>query len=184
MLPISLAPERNPNLAPSRSSETKELDRLVAIHYHGALEDGTVSSSRSKQDEPLECAVMEMLLAANWGGRWGQPVTTDELLNIGRQAFEPLFHQPPIGPIPDYVAPHLSVHGCVAEYEDKFEELDRWKALELDRWLRTRIGKQWNIAGKTCQLLTEEDTVSASHKYRFIRIEDPIQIGKLPTNES
>jgi hypothetical protein len=174
MLPVSLAPARNPNLAPSKSSETKELDRVVAIHYHATLEDGTVSSPTSKENEPLECAVMETLLAADWGGRWGQPVTTDELLTIGRQAFEPLFHQPPIGPIPDYLASHLSVHRCVAEYEDQLEELDRWKALELDRWLRARIGRQWSIAGKRCQLLAEVDTGGASEKYWFIWITDPI----------
>jgi hypothetical protein len=183
MLPVSLAPERYPNLAPSRSPETKELDRLVAIHYHGALEDGMVSSSTSEENELLECAVIETLSAADWGGRWGQPVTTEELLTIGRQAFEPLFHQPPIGPIPDYLASHLSVHRCVAEYEDQLEELDRWKALELDRWLQARISKQWSIAGKTYQLLPEENMGGASHKYRFLQFENPIQYGKLTTNE-
>jgi hypothetical protein len=114
---------------------------------------------------------MEKLLMADWRCRRGQPLTADELLIIGRNAFEPLFHEPPIGPIPDYLAPHLSVHGCVAEYEDKLEELDRWKALELSRWLKDRIGRNWCVAGKVYELQAEQEAGGAPEKFWFRLIE-------------
>jgi len=116
-------------------------------------------------------SIMEKLLMADWRGRRGQPLTADELLIIGRNAFEPLFHEPPIGPIPDYLAPHLSVHGCVAEYEDKLEELDRWKALELSRWLKDRIGGNWCVAGKVYELQAEKAAGGAPEKFWFRLIE-------------
>jgi len=112
-------------------------------------------------------SIMEKLLMADWGGRRGQPLTADELLIIGRNAFEPLFHEPPIGPVPDYLAPHLSVHGCVAEYEEKLEELDRWKALELSRWLKDRIGRNWYVAGKVYELQAEQEAGGAPEKFWF-----------------
>ena len=116
-------------------------------------------------------SIMEKLLIADWGGRRGQPLTADELLMIGRNAFEPLFHEPPIGPIPDYLTPHLSVHGCVAEYEEKLEELDRWKALELSRWLKDRIGRNWCVAGKVYELQAEKEAGGAHEKFWFRLIE-------------
>ncbi|MGD8924554.1 MAG: hypothetical protein PVG64_06445, partial [Syntrophobacterales bacterium] len=70
---------------------------------------------------------MEKLLIADWGDKWGKPLTAEELLEIGRKEFEPLFQQPPIGPIPEYLKPHSSFHGCVADYEDKLDELEKWK---------------------------------------------------------
>jgi len=112
-------------------------------------------------------SIMEKLLMADWGGRWGQPLTADELLIIGRNAFEPLFHEPPIGPVPDYLAPHWSVHGCVAEYEEKLEELDRWKALELSRWLKVRIGRNWCVAGKVYELQGEKEAGGTPEKFWF-----------------
>ena len=132
----------------------------VRIHLHGTLEDGAVFNS-----------ILEKLLMADWGGRWGQPLTADELLIIGRNAFEPLFHEPPIGPVPDYLAPHLSVHGCVAEYEEKLEELDRWKAHELNRWLKDRIGRTWCVAGKVYELRAEKEAGGAPEKFWFRLIE-------------
>ena len=120
-------------------------------------------------------SIMEKLLMADWGGRWGQPLTADELLIIGRNAFEPLFHEPPMGPVPDYLAPHLSVHGCVAEYEDKLEELDRWKALELSRWLKDRIGRNWCVAGKVYELQGEKREAPASEVFWLTLIEDRIE---------
>jgi hypothetical protein len=115
---------------------------------------------------------MEKLLMADWRGRWGKPLTADELLTIGRKAFEPLFHEPPIGPIPEYLAPHLSVYSCVAEYEEKLEELDRWKALELSRWLKDRIGKNWCVAGRIYELQVEKEEDAASEKFWFRLIDD------------
>jgi hypothetical protein len=120
-----------------------------------------------------ERACMEKLLTADWGGRRDEALTAEELLLIGKEAFEPLFHEPPIGPIPDYLAPHLSVHGCVAEYEEKYEELDCWKILQLDRWLKGRSGKRWCIASKIYELRAETEQGGASGKFRLRLIEHP-----------
>lgn len=124
---------------------------------------------------------MEKLLMADWGGRWGEPLTADELLTIGAKAFEPLFQGPPVGPIPDYLAPYWSVHSCVAEYEDKLEELDRWKALALSRWLKGRIGKNWCVAGKVYQLQMEMKEGTISEKFLLRLIEDQTEYAKLTT---
>ena len=120
----------------------------------------------------MSSTIMEKLLMADREGPWDQPLTADELLIIGRNSFEPLFHEPPIGPVPDYLAPHWSVHGCVAEYEEKLEELDRWKALELSRWLKDRVGRKWCVAGKIYQLQTQQNQDGASEKFWFRGIED------------
>jgi len=165
----------------SRSSKTKELDRWVAIHYHGVPEDFTVSITSFQDYSPFDHAIISMLMSSDWDAYWDWPLTADELLGMGQEFFEPLFHEPPVGPIPDYLAPHLSVHGCVAEYEDKIEQLDRWKALELDRWLKARIGKKWGVAGKACQLLAEEESGDASQKYRFVLTDEQVPYRKLTT---
>jgi hypothetical protein len=131
-----------------------------------------VLSSTYKEQEPRESAIIEELLSADWGLRKGQPLSSDELLVIGRKAFEPLFDVPPIGPIPEYLAPQWSVHGCVAEFEDQIEELDRWKALELSRWLKARVGRTWCVDGKVYQLQAQQDQDGASDKFWFRGIED------------
>jgi hypothetical protein len=148
-------------------TRTKQND-IVEIYPHGTAPDDTVFSS-----------TMEKLLMADWGGRWGEPLTADELLIIGAKAFEPLFREPPVGPIPDYLAPYWSVHGCVAEYEDKLEELDRWKALALSCWLKGRIGKNWCFAGKVYQFQAQEEEGAMPGKFLLILIEDRTEYGKL-----
>jgi hypothetical protein len=120
--------------------------------------------------EELEC--MEKLLLADWRGRWGKPLTADELLMVSNNAFETLFHKPPIGPIPEYLVAHWSVYGCVAEYEEKLEELDRWKALQLSRWLQDRIGRNWHVAGRVYQFQLEKEGSVGSEKFWFRLIED------------
>jgi hypothetical protein len=127
---------------------------------------------------------VEELLKADWGGRRDIPLAADELLMIGGNAFEPLFHEPPIGPIPEYPAPHWSVHGCVAEYEDKLEELDRWKALQLSRWLKGRIGKRWRIAGKVYELNGEMGESPSSELFWFSLIEDGTDYDNLTADKS
>ena len=148
-----------------------EPDRLSEL----GARDGTAS-----QDLPY----VEKLLMADWGGLRGRPLPADELLAIGREAFEPLFHEPPIGPIPEYLIPHSSVYGCVAEYEEKLEELDRWKALELNRWLKDRIGMRCRVAGKVYELQGAKEEAASSEKYRFRLIEERAECGKLSTDES
>lgn len=112
------------------------------------------------------------LLKSDCGGRWFEPFTPDELLSLGRAAIEPLFHGPPMGPIPEYLLVHGWVYGCVAEYEDKLEELDAWKAQQLTRWLRNRIGRRWRIQGAVYELQAVRDHDVALEKFRFGRIEE------------
>jgi hypothetical protein len=117
----------------------------------------------------------EKLLGA---GR-GKPVAADEILLLAGETFEPLFREPPIGPIPEYLDPHWSVHGCVAEYEEKLEELDRWKAFELNRWMKERIGTKWCVAGKAYELRAEQAEGGGSEKFWLRLIESPTEYGKL-----
>jgi hypothetical protein len=131
-----------------------------------------------------ELAYMEQLLTADRGVRWSKSLTADELLMIGSEVFAPLFREPPVGPIPEYLAFHWSVHGCVAEYEEQLEEIDRWKARELNRWLKARIGKQWCVAGKMYELEMERKDAATPERFRFRLIEDSTGCHQLTLNES
>jgi hypothetical protein len=111
-------------------------------------------------------ALAKFLKAAADGGE-RQGLSAHELLCVAREAFEPLFHEPPIGPVPDYLSPHGSLHGCVAEYEEKLEELDRWKALQLHHWLKGRVGATWCVAGKVYQLQAEKQEGAATERFSF-----------------
>ena len=122
-----------------------------------------LSEERSEQ--------MEKLLVTDWGDKWGEPLTPSELLEMGRGALEPLFHEPPLGPIPEYLRPHLSVHGCVTEYEEKLEELERWKTLKLSSWLRERVGRKYYAGGKVYELCGKGGKSSAPERYWFKLIE-------------
>jgi hypothetical protein len=98
-------------------------------------------------------------------GKWNRPLAADELLEMHREAFEPLFHGPPLGPIPDYLKPHTSVHGCVAEYEEKLDYLERWKAQKLDWWLKARVGKKFTVGEKVFEISRETGDFSTPDKY-------------------
>jgi hypothetical protein len=119
---------------------------------------------------------IEAWLLVDPSGRcWDKPLTAEELLEAGREAFEPLFHEPPIGPIPEYLSPYLSAPGCVAEYEDKVEELDRWKARKLDSWLKEKVGQRYAAGGRLFELRMQEGESTAPDKYWFDLIEDRSQ---------
>jgi hypothetical protein len=150
--------------------------------YSGHLRDCDAKADRTLElrlGEPLspdDSQKVEGWLLVDPGDRWGdKPLTAEELLEIGREAFEPLFHEPPIGPIPEYLRPHLSRHGCVAEYEDKLEELDRWKARKLDLWLKGKAGKRCAAGGRLFELRMQKGESSAPEKYWFELIEDRSQ---------
>ena len=169
------------------------MDRERALaESHGTSPDmsGGNSDRLSELLSPLdgaasgELAFVEKLLMADWRGRRGKPLPADELLIIGGNGFEPLLHEPPIGPIPDYLTPHLSVYGCVAEYEEKLEELDRWKALQLSRWLKDRIGRRWCIAGKVYELQGEKGEAPASGVFWLTLIEDRTERGNPTADKS
>lgn len=121
---------------------------------------------------PKEFEQIVKLLLAYGVGKWNKPLAVDELLEIGREALEPLFHEPPLGPIPDYLKPHTAVHGCVAEYEEKFEELERWKVQKLDLWLKDEVGKKITAEEKVYELSRERGESSAPDKYWLKLIED------------
>ena len=104
---------------------------------------------------PKECDQIAKLFLSDRGDKWNKPLAAEELLEIDRAAFEPLFHQPPLGPIPEHLKPHMSVHGCVAEYEDKVEELERWKVLKLELWLQDTVGKTFTAGEKVYELSKE-----------------------------
>ena len=124
---------------------------------------------------PDESEKIEKLLLTDWGERWGKPLPAGELLELGRQAFEPMFHDPPLGPIPEHLRPQSSVHSCVAEYEDSLEELERWKALRLNSWLRDRAGKKVQAGKKVYELCLEKGESTATEKYWFKPIDDRSQ---------
>lgn len=128
-------------------------------------------------EDPEGDSIVEALLRADWRGQWGKPLDAGDLLMFGGMALESLFHEPPFGPIPEYLAAHWSVYGCVAEYEDKIEDLDRWKALQLSRCLRARSGDHWWVGGKVYQLEVMEEEGAASVKFCFKLLEDPMQRG-------
>jgi hypothetical protein len=114
---------------------------------------------------PKEFEKIVKLLMVNRGGKWNKPLAADALLEMHREAFEPLFHEPPLGPIPDYLKSHTSVHGCVAEYEEKLEELERWKAQKLDSWLKDKAGKKFTAGEEVYELSRERGKPSAPDRY-------------------
>jgi hypothetical protein len=121
---------------------------------------------------PDESEKIVKLLLLESGDEHGKPRTAEELLQIGRDAFEPLFHQPPIGPIPEYLRPHASIHGCVTEYEEKLEELERWKAGELNLWLKDKIGLKWRAGENVYELNFETEEPGTPERYWFRLLED------------
>jgi hypothetical protein len=113
---------------------------------------------------PNKIEKLVKLLEAD-GCKWNKPLAAGELWEIGRESFEPLFAEPPLGPIPEYVDPHRSVPGCVAEYEEKLEELERWKVKKLELWLKDKVGKKFTAGKKVYQLSRERGEASAPDKY-------------------
>ena len=112
------------------------------------------------------------LLQAEGDGKWNRPLAPDELWEIGRESFEPLFDEPPLGPVPEYLKAHSSVHGCVAEYEDKIEELERWKVKKLELWLKDKAGKKFTAGDKVYELFRERGEPGAPDMYWLKPIAD------------
>ena len=125
-----------------------------------------------KTTSPKEFDEIAKLFLSGGGGKWNKPVAADELLEIGRATFELLFHQPPLGPIPEYLKPYGLVPGCVAEYEEKVEELEQWKVLKLELWLQDKVGKTFAAGDKVYELSREKGEPSASDKYWLKLVEN------------
>ena len=142
------------------------LDRLFLMPY-------ILSSGETLLPKKFE-KILKLLLA-DGGHKRHKPLVADELLETDREAFEPLFHEPPLGPIPEHLRPHTSVHGCVAEYEEKLEELERWKVRQLELWLKDKVGKKIAAGEKVYELSRERGEPSAPYKYWLKLIEDSDQ---------
>ncbi len=118
-----------------------------------------------------EALLIEELLSSYWKEIRGVPMSAMELLGKAEKKLEYLFHQSPIGPIPEYLLTHLWSYGCVSEYEDRLEELDRWKASALNRWLKERVGRRWSVAGKLYDLQEKKD-IGDAEKFVFRLVRD------------
>lgn len=119
------------------------------------------------------------LLTVDWKGSRGEPFTADELLGAAPAILEAWFRRPPLGPVPHYLVTHESVYGCVAEYEDRLEEQDRWKEGRLTRWLREQVGKRCAFTGARLVLETEEPGGCVPPRFRLVRVEEPVKYGSL-----
>ena len=114
---------------------------------------------------PKEFDEIAKLFLSDGGDKWSKPLAAEKLLEMGRVAFEPLFHQPPLGPIPEHLQLHKSVHACVAEYEEKIEELERWKVQKLELWLQGKVGKKFTTGDEVYELSRERGEPGAPDKY-------------------
>lgn len=119
-----------------------------------------------------ELRFFEELLKTGRGDLWDKGLSAEDILTLAGRHIEHLFHEPPMGPIPEYLQPHLSVYGCVAEYEDKLEELDRWKAAALSRWLIGLSGARFRAAGRLYRLGVHTEKKGIAEKFRFLLMED------------
>jgi len=124
---------------------------------------------------PKEFEKIVKLLLAEWGDKGSKPLAAEELLEIHREALEPLFYEPHLGPIPEHLKPHTSVHGCVTEYEEKLEELERWKVQKLHLWLKEKVGKKVTSGEKVYELSRERGEPGAPDRYWLKLIEDSDQ---------
>jgi hypothetical protein len=122
-------------------------------------------SSPGESISPKQFEKILKILLVDGGRKWNKPLAAGELSEIGRQAFETLFYQPPLGPIPEYLKPYGSVHGCVAEYEEKVEELEQWKVLKLELWLQDKVGKTFAAGDKVYELSRDRGQTGAPDKY-------------------
>ena len=123
------------------------------------------SVNSGKTLSPKEFDQIAKLFLSDRGDKGDRPLAAEELLEMGRAAIEPLFHQPPLGPIPEHLKPHMSVHGCVTEYEEKVEELERWKVLNLELWLQDKVGKTFTAGGKVYELSKERREPGVPDRY-------------------
>ena len=114
---------------------------------------------------PKEFDEIAKLFLSAGGDKRNKPLAAEELLKMSRAAFEPLFRQSPLGPIPEHLQLHMSVHGCVSEYEEKVEELERWKVLKLQLWLQDKVGKTFTAGEKVYELSKERGEPGVPDRY-------------------
>jgi hypothetical protein len=146
-------------------------DKDFGESNHSRDQDKNLRAPPSEIVRLEDAKMVENLLIKNWGDKLAKPRASSELLEIGREILEPLFHEPPLGSIPEYLRPHSRVHGCVAEYEERLAELEKWKAGKLNSWLQERVGRKYCAGGKVYELCRESSRSSAPEKYRFRLIE-------------
>jgi len=123
----------------------------------------TISSGGTPYPQRFE-KILELLLTV-WADKGIKPLAADELWEVHKEIVESLFHEPPLGPIPEHLKTHTSVHGCVAEYEEKLEELERWKVHRLELWLKDKVGKKFTAGDKIYELSRERGEPSSPDRY-------------------
>jgi len=115
------------------------------------------------------------LLSLDWKGWRDGSFSAGELLESAGPALEAWFRGPLLGPIPVTLVAHDSFYGCVAEYEEKLEELDRWKEERLVVWLKERIGKRCEAGGTVFVLQAVEPRGCEPPRFRFVCVEEPAE---------
>jgi len=107
------------------------------------------------------------LLLISWAQKAGDPITADGFLEVAGKELEPFFRVSPLGPIPEHLQAHHFVHQCVAEYEDRLEALDQWKARQLCNWLEQSVGAEVVFKGKTYRLQATESFPQDAARFWF-----------------
>lgn len=110
--------------------------------------------------------IMQVLLTSR-GRKPDDAITADRFLEIAGRELEPFFHASSLGPIPDYLQTHYFVHQCVAEFEDRLEALDQWKARQLSHWLEKSIGEEVVIQGKIYRLQATQSSTEDATRFWF-----------------
>lgn len=131
------------------------------------VEHRLCDSPSSAVTEKIKSRLVEI-----WVNDQSKPMSAEELFEIGRQTIDPLFHEPPLGPVPEYLKAHLHAHSCVAEYEDSLEAIDKWKAHELDLRLKQTAGQRCRAGQKTYIIRVTKSIFPAPDKYWLEMVED------------
>jgi|WetSurMetagenome_2_1015567.scaffolds.fasta_scaffold277741_2 hypothetical protein len=162
---------------------------LVQRPAQRVAKESTAAMSRTQQDgsEQQSCAaatsgdkadtgknqpaddlqkIMRVLLTSR-GRKPDDPITAERFLEIAGRELGPFFHASSLGPIPDYLQPHYFVHQCVAEYEDRLEALDQWKARQLSLWLEKSIGEEVVTQGKIYRLRATQSPTEDATRFWF-----------------
>lgn len=125
-----------------------------------AADAGDTQPAAHRQD------VLQLLLIS-WVQKAAGPITADGFLEMVGRELEPFFNASPLGPIPAYLQTHHFVHQCVAEYEDRLEALDQWKAGQLRNWLENSVGEEVVVQGKTYRLQAMRSSLEDAARFGF-----------------
>lgn len=125
------------------------------------------AADSARNPPAADCQDILQVLLICWARKPGDAITADGFLERAGRALEPFFHAPPLGPIPEYLQAQHFVHQCVAEYEDRLEALDRWKARQLRIWLEKSIGTEVVFQGKAYRLQATRSSLEDATRFWF-----------------